>query len=197
MQLRRFVRPYLKRLLLLGFFVGVLWALQIVNWITGYSLNRAFGLVPRSSYGLDGILGMPLLHGSFGHLAANTPPLVVMGGLLAVTGTRALLAVNGIIVGLGGALVWLLGSAAIHIGASGLIFGWFGFLVARGAVDRAPVPLAVALGVGLTYGAMVWGVVPGQPGISWEAHLFGAVAGVVAAFVLRTQVDTLTPRRRP
>ncbi|MEO0547899.1 MAG: rhomboid family intramembrane serine protease, partial [Pseudomonadota bacterium] len=81
---------------------------------------------------------MPLLHGGFGHLASNTPPLLVMGALLAATATRALIAVNAVIVGLGGLLVWLFGGTAIHVGASGLIFGWFGFLTLRGLVDRSP-----------------------------------------------------------
>jgi membrane associated rhomboid family serine protease len=117
-----------------------------------------------------------------------------MGALLAATATRALIAVNAVIVGIGGALVWLFGSTAIHIGASGLVFGWLGFLVARGVVDRSPVTLGAALLVGLLYGAMFWGVLPGRPGVSWEAHLFGALAGVAAAIVIRTRVHA--PRVR-
>jgi len=107
---------------------------------------------------------------------------------LAATATRALIAVNAVIVVLGGALVWLFGSFAIHVGASGLVFGWFGFLLARGLVDRSFTTLAAAVLVGLLYGSFVWGVLPGQPGVSWEAHLFGAIAGVVAAIVIRTHV---------
>ncbi len=188
------LRALLRRLAVLAGFVALLWAIQVLNWALGYRLNTAFGLIPRQFGGLDGIAGMPLLHGSFAHLLANTPALVVMGALLAATATRALVAVNGIILLLGGGLVWLLGSPAIHVGASGLIFGWFGFLVARGIVDRSVVTLAVALGVGLFYGSILWGVLPGQPGISWEAHLFGALAGAAAALVLRTHVHA--PRLR-
>jgi len=168
--------------------VALLWAIQVVNWITGYGLNPTFGLIPRHLGGLDGILAMPLLHGSFAHLISNTAPLLVMGGLLVATTTRALLPVNAVIIGLGGGLVWLLGGAAIHIGASGLVFGWFGFLVARGFVDRSPITLGAALVVGLLYGSILWGVLPGQPGVSWEAHLFGALAGAAAAFLVRTKV---------
>ncbi len=174
--------------MVLGLFVAFLWAIQIVNWGTGYGLNAAFGLIPRQVGGLDGIFGMPLLHGSFSHLISNTPPLILMGALLAATATRALVAVNAVIVVLGGALVWVLGSSAIHIGASGLVFGWFGFLVVRGLVDRSPITLGAAVVVGLVYGSIIWGVLPGQPGVSWEAHLFGAVAGAVAAFVLHSDV---------
>ncbi|WP_323768945.1 rhomboid family intramembrane serine protease [Marinovum sp.] len=182
------MRAFLQRATALAAFVGLLWAVQIANWITGYGFNPAFGLIPRHVNGLDGVIAMPLLHASFAHLMANTPPLLVMGGLLVATATRALLAVNAVVIGLGGGLVWLFGSAAIHIGASGLIFGWFGFLVTRGLVDRSPVTLGAALLVGFLYGSIFWGVLPGQPGVSWEAHLFGAIAGAVAAFLVPTHV---------
>lgn len=188
------MRVLLFRFAALVVFVGALWVVQAVNWATGYSLNVAFGLIPRYLGGLDGVIGMPFLHGSLEHLLANTPPLLMMGALLAATATRALLAVNAIIVGLGGALVWLLGSPAIHVGASGLVFGWFGFLVTRGLVDRSPLTLGAALLVGLFYGSIIWGVLPGQPGVSWEAHLFGAIAGAAAAIVVRTHVHR--PRLR-
>ena len=117
-----------------------------------------------------------------------------MGALLAATATRALIAVNAVIVGVGGALVWLFAGPAIHIGASGLVFGWLGFLVARGLVDRSPITLGAAALVGTLYGALLWGVLPGRAGVSWEAHLFGAVAGVAAAVLIRTRVHA--PRTR-
>ena len=182
------LRAFFRRASALLAFVALLWAVHVVNWITGYGLNPSFGLIPRHLSGLDGIIAMPLLHGSFAHLMANTPPLLVMGGLLVATTTRALLTVNAVVIGLGGGIVWLFGSSAIHIGASGLVFGWFGFLVARGLVDRSLITLGTALVVGVLYGSILWGVLPGQPGVSWEAHLFGAVAGVAAAFLVQTHV---------
>lgn len=182
------MRAFLRRAAALVAFVAMLWAIQVVNWITGYGLNPAFGLIPRYLGGLDGVVAMPLLHGSFGHLMANTPPLLVMGGLLVATTTRALLPVNAVVIGLGGALVWLFGSSSIHIGASGLVFGWFGFLVVRGLVDLSLITLGAAFVVGVLYGSILWGVLPGQPGVSWEAHLFGAIAGAAAAFLIRTHV---------
>ena len=185
---RDHMRVFFGRTAALVAFVALLWAVQVVNWIFGYGLNPAFGLIPRHVSGLDGVIAMPLLHGSFAHLMANTPPLLVMGGLLVATTTRALLAVNAVVIGLGGGLVWLFGSSAIHIGASGLVFGWYGFLVARGLVDRSPITLGAALVVGVLYGSLLWGVFPGQPGVSWEAHLFGALAGAAAAFLVRTHV---------
>jgi membrane associated rhomboid family serine protease len=181
-------RVVLARLSALAVFVAVIWAAQALNWAMGYQLNSTFGLIPRQTAGLDGILGMPILHGSFSHLMANTPPLLLLGALLAVTATRALLAINGIVVVLGGGLVWLFGSPAIHVGASGLVFGWFGFIVVRGLVDRSPIALGVSLLVGLLYGSIIWGLLPGQPGVSWESHLFGALAGATAAVLVRTHV---------
>ena len=181
-------RVVFARVSALAVFVAAIWAVQALNWAIGYRLNTTFGLIPRQTAGLDGILGMPFLHGSFSHLMSNTPPLLLMGALLAVTATRALLAINCIIVVVGGGLVWLLGSPAIHVGASGLVFGWFGFLVVRGLVDRSPIALGVSLLVGILYGSIVWVLLPGQPGVSWEAHLFGALAGAAAAVFVRTHV---------
>lgn len=181
-------RVLIRRLFALAAFICTLWIVQAVNWATDYQLNLVFGLIPREAAGLDGIVGMPFLHGSFEHLISNTLPLCVMGALLVATATRALLAVNAVIIALGGALVWLFGSAAIHIGASGLVFGWFGFLLSRGFIDRSLITLGVAAVVGVIYGTMVWGVLPGRPGVSWEAHLFGAIAGGVAALLVRTNV---------
>ena len=185
---------FLRRLAALIGFVAALWIIQAVNWASGYALNTAFGLMPRRVSGFDGIVGMPFLHGSFEHLMANTPPLLLLGALLAATATRGLVAMNAVVVGLGGVLVWLLGSPAIHIGASGLVFGWFGFLVMRGLVDRSPVTLGASVLVVVVYGSIIWGVLPGQPGISWEAHLFGAIAGAAAAFLVRAPMHA--PRVR-
>lgn len=166
--------------------LGLIWAVQIVNMITGYTLNDWLGLRPRSFGGLDGIVFMPLLHGSFTHAVSNTAPLAILGGLMATTARPLLPMASAIIVILGGIGVWVFGKGAIHVGASGLVFGWFGFLVARGLVEKRPIPLLAAVFVALIYGTMVWGVLPGQPGVSWESHLLGAAAGVLAAFFLRS-----------
>lgn len=187
---RNHMSTFLRRATALFAFVALLWVVQVVNWITGYSLNPTFGLIPRHLSGLDGVIAMPFLHGSLANLMANTPPLLVMGGLLVATTMHALLPVNAIVIGLGGALVWLFRSSAIHIGASGLVFGWFGFLVTRGFVDRSLITLGAALVVGVLYGSILGGVLPGQPGVSWEAHLFGAVAVAASAVLVRTHVHS-------
>ncbi|MBV7393226.1 rhomboid family intramembrane serine protease [Mameliella sp. DP3N28-2] len=171
-----------------GWLIGllaVIWGVEAVNLVTGYRLNDWFGLQPRTLSGLDGVALMPLLHGSVAHAAANTVPLAVLGGILVLTARQVAIMATLVIVFVGGLAVWLLGNPAIHVGASGLIFGWFGFLLARGVVERRPGPLAVAVGVAVVYGTMIWGVLPGQPGVSWESHLFGAGAGVLAASLLR------------
>lgn len=167
--------------------LAVIWAVQVLNMVTGYALNGWFGLVPRRLGGLDGIALMPLLHGSVAHAVSNTAPLAALGALVISSARPVALPATALIVGIGGLGVWLLGSAAIHVGASGLIFGWFGFLAARGVVERRPLPLLVAAAVLVLYGTMLWGVVPGQRGVSWEAHLFGALAGVAAAVLLRAR----------
>lgn len=167
--------------------LSVIWIVQILNVITGYTLNTWFGLIPRTLGGLDGVVLMPALHGSFAHAAANTAPMLILGGLLAATARPVALVATALIVVLGGAGVWLLGKSAIHIGASGLVFGWFGFLVTRGLVEKQAIPLLVAIGVAVVYGAMLWGALPGQAGISWESHLFGALAGIATAYLLRGQ----------
>lgn len=170
--------------------LGIVWAVQVVNIVTGYTLNSWLGLRPRSFAGLDGILFMPVLHGSLTHAAANTAPLAILGGVLTITAQRVAMTATAFIVAIGGLGVWLFGRTANHVGASGLIFGWFGFLVARGLIEKRALPLIASIAVALIYGTMVWGVLPGQPGVSWESHLLGAAAGVLAAFVLRSTPET-------
>ena len=165
--------------------LAAIWTLAVVNLVTGYALLPWFGLVPRTASGFDGIAFMPLLHGSLGHAAANTPPLLVLGAAVTLTAREVALRATAVIVVLGGGAVWLLGARAIHVGASGLIFGWFGFLLTHGLLERRPAPALAAIAVALIYGTMIWGVLPGRPGVSWEAHLFGALAGVAAAVLLR------------
>ena len=170
--------------------LAIVWAIEVVNLLTGYTLNSLFGLRPRAVGGLDGVLLMPLLHGSIGHIASNSVPLLVLGGLMTLTAPRNVFPASAIIIVLGGIGVWLFGRTALHVGASGLIFGWFAYLVARGVVERRLMPIVVSAAVALFYGTMIFGVLPGQPGVSWEAHLFGALAGVAAAILLRSPQGT-------
>lgn len=141
----------------------------------------ALAVVPRRLDGLAGVLGAPLVHGSFAHLAANTLPLLVLGGMVAVRGAVYYVTTTLAIAVLGGLGLWLLGRSAAHVGASGVIFGYFGFLVGRGYYERSLPSVAVAVLVAVVYGGMIGGVLPRDDRVSWEAHLFGLLAGGVCA----------------
>lgn len=162
-------------------FVALLWAIELVDVAASHRLD-GWGIRPRSGEGLLGILAAPLLHGGWGHLLANTVPALVLGFLTLATGLARGLAATAIIWLVGGLAVWLVaGGNSVHLGASGLIFGWLTYLVVQGFVDRKPGEIAIGLGVLVIYGGVLWGVLPGQTGVSWQGHLFGALAGVVAA----------------
>lgn len=165
-------------------FVAVLWVIEGIDVAASHRLD-GWGIRPRSDEGLLGIVAAPLLHGGWGHLVANTVPALVLGFLTLATGIARGLAATAIIWLAGGLAVWLLaGDHSVHIGASGLIFGWLTYLVVQGFVDRNPLEIGIGLVVLLVYGGVLWGVLPGQPGISWQGHLFGAIAGVLAAVVV-------------
>ncbi|MEM1300023.1 MAG: rhomboid family intramembrane serine protease [Pseudomonadota bacterium] len=166
--------------------VAVIWAVEMVNLLLGYRLNQWFGLLPRSVPGLIGVPAMPFLHGGVGHAAANTLPLLVLGGIGIAVAPRRFWLASAVIVVVSGLAVWLLARPAIVVGASGLIFGWFGFVVSLAILERSFRALAGAVAVILLYGGFIWGVLPTQgSNVSWEAHLFGALAGAAAAWWLR------------
>ncbi|MFL1546506.1 rhomboid family intramembrane serine protease [Pseudomonas sp. O39] len=157
-------------------------ALQLLNVATGYSL-MAFGLVPRTVQGLFGILASPFLHASFAHLSANLIAFLVLGTLVIVEGLNRFIAVSAIIILLGGSLVWLFGFTGVHVGASGWVFGLWAYLLSRAWFHRSWSNLITAAVVALLYGGLILGFLPRQ-GISFEGHLFGALAGFIAAKVL-------------
>ena len=164
-------------------------ALQLLNVATGYSL-MAFGLIPRTVQGLFGILASPFLHASFAHLSTNLIAFLVLGTLVIVEGLNRFIAVSAIIILLGGSLVWLFGFSGVHIGASGWVFGLWAYLLSRAWFHRSWSNLITAAVVAVLYGGLILGFLPRQ-GISFEGHLFGALAGFIAAKVLLS-----TPRSR-
>ena len=170
---------------ILGGFVSLLWIIEIVDaFLFGGRLN-AYGVRPRSIDGLEGILFMPFLHGSFAHLAANTLPFVTLGWLIMLREISDFFIVSAVTVLVSGLGVWLTGAPnSAHIGASGLIFGYFGFLLLRGYFERSFTSILLSLIVGFFYGSLIWGVLPSQQGISWEGHFFGFVGGVLTAQLL-------------
>ncbi|HID83123.1 MAG TPA: rhomboid family intramembrane serine protease [Chromatiales bacterium] len=143
------------------------------------------GLRPRTAVGVPGIIAMPFLHADFRHIMSNTPPLFILLTLLA--GSRAnSKTIVFIIILLAGLLLWLFGRGnAIHIGASGLVFGLAGFLIASGILEKRPLPLLISLIIGLIFGASLFaGILPTQKTVSWDGHLFGLIAGVITAWGL-------------
>ncbi len=164
----------------------VMWAVEVLNGFMGHQLIE-WGILPRTTRGLVGIPLSPVLHGSVSHLLSNTIPFLVLGGLVGLRGSQVLMRVSLFIVVVGGAAVWLLGRTAIHVGASGLVFGYFGYLVANGWYDRRPSSILVAIAVIIFYGGLIFGVLPSLSFVSWESHLFGLIAGVLAARLTRRE----------
>jgi membrane associated rhomboid family serine protease len=170
-----------------GGLVALMWAAHLVNIVLGSAPVFWLGIESRSIDGLDGILFAPLLHGGFSHLLNNSVPLLVFGFLTFLSGVRqfiTVLAASWLVSGLG---VWLVGDG-ITIGASGVVFGLFAYLVVRGFYNRSWTQLLLAAVLFAAYGSILWGVLPtAGAGVSWQAHLFGAAGGVLAAFMLRTR----------
>lgn len=160
--------------------VGVIWLVEILNNLIGHRLN-IFGIYPRRTESLPGILLWPLLHGGFGHLVMNTTPLLAMGFFVALRGVRQFIVSSLFIVLVAGFGVWLFGRDAFHVGASGLVFGYFGLLVALAWFERSLLTFAIALLMIFFYGGIIYGVLPRDEFVSWEGHLFGLIAGVMAA----------------
>ena len=161
--------------------VGVMWALELLDTAMGYPLD-AYGIVPRSEDGLIGIGLAPFLHYGIGHLLANTTALLVLGALVLLT-TPYFWMLTVAVTLFGGMAVWLTGDPhTLVLGASGLVYGYAGYLVALGAFRRSLTNILVAVLVVVLYGGFVFGVLPGRAGISWQGHLFGAIVGVLMAY---------------
>lgn len=169
----------------LGGFIALIWTLEIVDLIFLRGSLNAYGVRPRNIVGLRGILFAPFLHGGLGHVAANTIPFLTFGWLIMLRETSDFFVVTVVTMIASGLGVWLFGSPnSIHIGASGLVFGYFGFLLLRGYFERSFAAILFSSIVGLVYGSLIWGILPLQYGISWEGHLFGFLGGALAARLL-------------
>jgi membrane associated rhomboid family serine protease len=170
-------------LVLVAALVAMMWVIEIVDVFAG-DLDSA-GIRPRDPEGLIGVALAPVLHGGFGHLAGNTVPFLLLGMAIALSGLARIVAVAVIVAVVGGLGTWLVAAeGTVHIGASGLVFGFAAYLVARGAYTRRALHLVGGLIVIFVYGStLLFGLVP-TPGVSWSGHAFGAVGGVVAAWLL-------------
>jgi membrane associated rhomboid family serine protease len=164
--------------------LAAMWAFEIVDVALNHSLDQ-YGIEPRDPDGLVGVVAAPFLHAGFGHLLANTIPFVVLGLVIAFQGAVRVLAVTVIVMLVSGLGTWLVAPAGtLHIGASGIVFGYASYLLARGLFNRSVLEILIGVAVAAVWGtALIGGLMP-QDGISWQGHFFGAVGGVIAAWAL-------------
>lgn len=180
------------RVRLLGGSIAVLWIVNLLNTIAGHRLD-VFGIHPRTLEGLWGILFAPFLHAGFGHLLANTISLAIFGSLVMLRRTRDFVSVSLIAALTSGLGAWLVGGAnTVHLGASGVIFGLLGFLLSRGVFERRFWSIAGSVLALLFFGGALRGLFPGVPGVSWEAHMFGFLGGILAARLAARQAKAPT-----
>ncbi|MEM9282327.1 MAG: rhomboid family intramembrane serine protease [Verrucomicrobiota bacterium] len=174
-------------LMLLFGLVVIAWGLEIVDTIL-FNVFDHFGIQPRTIPGFIGILAAPFLHLGWGHLISNTLPFLVLGGVVLMGGRKVFLTASLFILAVGGGALWVMGPGQTnHVGASLLIFGYLGFLLARGFVEKSVFWIVVSVLVLILYGGMLGGLFPGSPGISWQGHLFGFISGILAARVMFTK----------
>jgi membrane associated rhomboid family serine protease len=172
---------------MVGFTLAAMWVLEIIAYVTDNRIVLDFGIRAHDVADLPYVFTAPFLHANFDHLISNTVPFAVLGFLAALRGILKFLAMNVIVMVVGGLGVWFLGpTGGVTVGASILIFGYFGYLVGRGLFERRLIDILIAIVVGVLYGtAIAVSVLPSNPQISWQGHLFGLIGGVLAAWTLR------------
>jgi membrane associated rhomboid family serine protease len=185
-----------QALIVIASFTVLLYLIEVVDAAMSGRLDQ-FGIQPRTLGGLDGVLWAPLLHHGWAHLFANTVPVLLFGFLAMANGVGQWVAVTVTIWLFSGLGVWLVGDTGTTVGASGLAFGWLAFLLVRGIFNRAFWQILVAVVLFLYWGSTLLGVLPGNPGVSWQGHLFGAIGGILAAWLVsmanRTRSASSTP----
>lgn len=174
-------------------FLAILWLVELINAITGRDLSQAGGIVARDVGSLVNILTAPFVHGNIDHLMGNALPLFSLGLIAAIPSPKRFLLMTIVVIVVSGFGVWLASPAhVVTIGASGVVFGYFSYLLLRGLVDRRPADVLISIGIAIAYGSYMWsGIGFGVAGVSWQGHVSGIVGGVVAALVVRT------PRKKP
>ena len=178
-------------------FLALLWILQVFNWADGYRLDTDFGILPHHVSRLPDIFTAPFLHISWQHIEGNSLPLFVLGVLAAYRSIARFLLVSLIVLVVSGLAVWLFQpSNEPTVGASGLIFGYFGYVLIRGFLDRNLIDIGIGAVAGVLYWTILQVAIPGTPGVSWIGHLGGLVGGIIAAWVVRTRTP-IDARPRP
>ncbi len=186
-------RPALPSgLVLVAVALAAMWLIEIVDVVALSDRLQGGGIHPRRVDGIDGVLWAPWLHVGWRHIMSNSVPFLVLGGMVALRGTSTWLTVTAVVVVLGGALTWLFARSGNHVGASGVVFGYLGYLVGAAWFERSFRAIGLAALAVALYGGLIFGVVPNRE-VSWEGHLFGALAGVVAAAMLASKSTTPDP----
>ena len=173
-----------RRLGIIAAFIGAIWLVDIVDTVAFAGRLQYFGIVPRTEQGLLGILVAPLIHGGVQHLLANTGGLLIFGGLVMLRSERhfwTVTLIGALACGIG---TWMFGRPGIHIGASGIVFAYFGYLLFTGFFERRIGALLLSIAVFVIWGPTLYGVLPIQGGVSWEGHVFGLIGGMIAAWAL-------------
>lgn len=186
MDLNNSNKPKLKvtKLITPLLFPVVLWIVHLLSLLFNENLSK-LGLLPRNLVGLLGILTSPLIHADFSHLISNTIPLIILGWIIFSFYPRLSYLLFVFIYLLTGLLVWIFARQVFHIGASGVVYGLVSFLFFSGIFRKDNTSISLALVITFLYGGLVWGMIPGWKGISWESHLFGAIVGLTAAYLFR------------
>jgi len=186
--------PILKRFLPILTLTAICWVVFVANNVLGHGQLTQYGIIPRRLSGLPGIIFAPFLHVSFRHLAANTGPMLVLGAIICARGKGEFVLVTGIGILLGGGLSWLLARNAVHVGASGLIFCYFGYLASLAWFNRSVMTVLLSIACLIGYGGMIRGILPTSAAVSWEGHLAGLISGIVLAwFIARVKNEPLGP----
>lgn len=167
-------------------YVVVIWAVHIVNqYVLGGSL-LAYGVHPLDTTAWWTVFTAPLIHGNFAHLISNTIPGALFTFVIAASGKHVWLKSTLIITLVAGMGTWLIGGVGtVHIGASGVLYGWFAYLLVRGIFNRSMAQLAIGVVIASVYSGLIWGIFPTMPGVSWQAHLCGFIGGIIAGFMVR------------
>ena len=176
-----------KAFFLIVGFIGLIWLLQVFNWADHYRLDQDYGILPRNIGRLPEIFTSPFLHFNWEHIEGNSGPLFVFGLLAAYRGVYRFLGVTLVVAITSGLAVWLFQSGTeLTVGASGLIFGYFGYVLARGLIDRNLIDSLAAVVMALSYAYILTVAIPGTPGVSWIGHLGGLVGGIAAGWIFRS-----------
>jgi membrane associated rhomboid family serine protease len=182
------LRQLRDAVVLMGAFLALIWVLQVGNWADGYRLDNEFGILPEHVSRLGDIFTAPFLHFSWQHIEGNSVPLFVLGVLAAYRSVKRFLLMSLIVAVTSGLAVWFFqASNELTVGASGLIFGYFGYVLVRGFFDRNFLDIGVGLVAGVLYWTILQVAIPGTPGVSWIGHIGGLIGGVLAAWLLRAR----------